>query len=152
MMRQSCFLLLCLIVSSVSSFVVQTSDSVRSITALAAEKKTPAKKPAVKAAADAVETFKKADLILSIAEKSGLSKKDAESALTAVLSTVEEQVALGKKVSIPGFGTFVTRHRSARKGRNPQTGAELDISASKSPGFTAAKAWKDMLNGKSKDA
>jgi DNA-binding protein HU-beta len=52
----------------------------------------------------------------------------------------------GKKVSLPGFGTFQLRARAARKGRNPQTGAEIDIKASNSPGFSAAKAFKELAN------
>lgn len=91
------------------------------------------------------DSLKKAELIESIASKSGFSKKDSEMALTAVLDTIIEEVNGGKKVPLPGFGSFVLKERSARKGRNPQTGEEIQIKASKSPGFTPSKAWKDSL-------
>lgn len=95
-----------------------------------------------------VETFKKADFVAAISAKTGMSKKDSEMAMQAVLDTVVEQVGAGKRVGIPGFGIFSLKNRAARKGRNPQTGEEIDIPASKSPGFTPAKAWKDIINGK----
>ena len=95
-----------------------------------------------------VETFRKADFIASVAEKTGLSKKASEDALKAVLDTLQEQVGAGKRVNLPGFGTFTLRERAARKGRNPRTGEDLSIAASKSPGFSPAKAWKDAVNGK----
>ena len=57
-----------------------------------------------------------------------------------------QEVVAGKRVSLVGFGTFQLRARAARKGRNPQTGEEIDIKASNSPGFSAAKAFKDMAN------
>jgi DNA-binding protein HU-beta len=97
--------------------------------------------------ADKADNFRKADFIASISEKTGMSKKESEDALKAVLDTVREQVGAGKRVSLPGFGTFTLKHRSARKGRNPQTGEELQIAASKSPGFSAAKSFKEMVNG-----
>lgn len=95
-----------------------------------------------------IETFRKADFVASVSEKTGLNKREAEESLKAVLDTLQEQVGAGKRVNLPGFGTFTLRERAARKGRNPRTGEELDIAASKNPGFTAAKAWKDTLNGK----
>jgi len=95
-----------------------------------------------------VETFRKADFVASVAEKTGMSKKESEGALKAVLDTLQEQVGAGKRVNLPGFGTFTLRERAARKGRNPRTGEDLEIAASKSPGFSAAKAWKDAINGK----
>ena len=95
-----------------------------------------------------VETFRKTDFIASVAEKTGLSKKESEEALKAVLDTLQEQVGAGKRVNLPGFGTFTLRERAARKGRNPRTGEDLTIAASKSPGFSPAKAWKDAVNGK----
>jgi len=95
-----------------------------------------------------VETFRKADFISEISIKTGLSKKASEEALKAVLETLQEQVGAGKRVNLPGFGTFTLRSRAARKGRNPRTGEDLQIAASKSPGFSAAKAWKDAINGK----
>jgi DNA-binding protein HU-beta len=142
-MRQYIVLILALWATSVSSFVVSKGASRPSSTSLAAVPKKTAPK-----AADSSETFKKADLIASIAEKSGLTKKDSETALAAMMSTIQEQLMQDKKVTLPGFGSFSVRQRSARKGRNPQTGEELDIAASKAPGFSAAKPFKDMLNGK----
>jgi DNA-binding protein HU-beta len=101
-----------------------------------------------KVKAPAPETFKKADFVTSLSERTGLNKKEAEEAMQAVLDVIQEQVGAGKKVNLAGFGTFTLKERAARKGRNPQTGAELQIAASKAPGFSAAKAWKDTLNGK----
>ena len=77
----------------------------------------------------------------AIAEAAGLSGADAERALDAVLDTITKSVAAGEKVTIPGFGTFERRERSARTGRNPQTGAEIQIAASKVPGFKAGAAF-----------
>jgi len=88
----------------------------------------------------------KAELITSIAEKSGLTKKDSEKALNAFIESVEEALAQGEKVQLVGFGTFESRRRSARKGRNPQTGEEIDILAANMPAFKAGKALKDKLN------
>lgn len=93
------------------------------------------------------DSFKKADFIAAVAERTGMNKKDSEKALKAVLDVVQEQVGFGKRVSLAGFGTFTLKERAARKGRNPQTGEELQIAASKSPGFTPAKAWKEAVNG-----
>lgn len=88
----------------------------------------------------------KAELISSVAEKANLTKKDAEKALTAVLGTVEEALARGDKVQLVGFGTFETRDRAARKGRNPQTGEEISIAATKVPVFKAGKALRDSVS------
>ncbi|MCX7711969.1 MAG: HU family DNA-binding protein [Clostridia bacterium] len=88
----------------------------------------------------------KADLITSMAEKSELSKKDAEKALNAFIESVEEAMTKGDKVQLVGFGSFEVRQRAARKGRNPQTKAEITIPASKSPIFKVGKALKDMVN------
>lgn len=88
----------------------------------------------------------KTELIAAVAAKSELSKKDAEKAVTAVLSTVEETLKAGDKVSLVGFGTFEAKSRPARKGHNPLTGKEINIPASKSPSFKAGKAFKDALN------
>lgn len=107
----------------------------------AAAKKKGAKKATV-------ETVNKAHIIAEMAERSGLTKGESESALQAFLEVIQENVAEGKKVSLVGFGAFTLKERAARKGRNPQTGEELDIAASKSPGFTAGKAWKDRVNGR----
>ncbi|EAX47266.1 histone family protein DNA-binding protein [Thermosinus carboxydivorans Nor1] len=88
----------------------------------------------------------KTELIASVAEKAGMTKKDAEKALNAVFASIEEALAQNDKVQIIGFGTFEVRTREARKGRNPQTGKEIDIPASKSPVFKAGKGLKDAVN------
>ncbi|MDD4569386.1 MAG: HU family DNA-binding protein [Tepidanaerobacteraceae bacterium] len=88
----------------------------------------------------------KADLISVMAEKSGMTKKDSEKALNAFIETVEEALVKRDKVQLVGFGTFEVRERSARKGRNPQTGEEIDIPAASVPAFKAGKALKDSIN------
>ena len=87
----------------------------------------------------------KAELIQAVAAKSGLSKKDAEVALAAVIDSVTEALKAGDKVSLVGFGTFAVKARAARTGKNPQTGEEIQIAASKVPAFTAGKAFKDAI-------
>ena len=86
------------------------------------------------------------ELVAAIAEKSGLTKKDAESALTATIETITTALKDGDKVQLVGFGTFETRKRAARKGRNPQTGAEITIAEATTPVFKAGKALKDAVN------
>ena len=88
----------------------------------------------------------KGELKDAVAEAAGLSGADAERALDAVLDTITKNVAKGDKVTIPGFGTFEPRQRSARTGRNPQTGAEIQIAAAKTVKFTAGKAFKEAVN------
>ncbi len=88
----------------------------------------------------------KTELIASVAEKAGLTKKDAEKAINALFVSVEEALALEDKVQIIGFGTFEVKAREERKGRNPQTGAEITIPASKNPVFKAGKSLKDAVN------
>jgi len=88
----------------------------------------------------------KSELINAIAEKSGLTKKDSEKALNAFVEAVEESLIKGDKVQLIGFGTFEVRERSARKGRNPQTGEEIMIPAAKVPAFKPGKALKDSVN------
>ncbi len=88
----------------------------------------------------------KVELVEAMAEKTGMSKKDAEAALKAFTGIVQNELKKGEKVSLVGFGTFEVAKRAARKGRNPQTGEEMKISASKSPKFKAGKAFKDALN------
>ena len=90
----------------------------------------------------------KAELIAKIAEESKLTKKAAETALDAFMTTVEGALKNGEKVQLVGFGTFEVRQRAARKGRNPQTKAEIKIPASKAPVFKAGKALKDLVNKK----
>ena len=89
----------------------------------------------------------KADLVKSMAEKSSLTRIDAEKALNAFVESVEEVLAQGDKVQLVGFGSFEVRKRAERKGRNPQTKAEITIKASKAPVFKVGKALKDMVNG-----
>lgn len=87
----------------------------------------------------------KTDLINAVAERSELSKKDAAKAVDAVFDSVMDSLARGEKVQIIGFGNFEVRERSARKGRNPQTGEEIDIPASKVPAFKPGKALKEAV-------
>ncbi|MBO5509188.1 MAG: HU family DNA-binding protein [Lachnospiraceae bacterium] len=88
----------------------------------------------------------KAELIAAIAESTELSKKNAEAALNATIDAISKAMADGDKVQIMGFGTFETRERAARSGRNPQTGKTIKIAASKAPAFKAGKALKDIVN------
>jgi DNA-binding protein HU-beta len=88
----------------------------------------------------------KADLVNAIAEKSGLSKADAEKALKAVTDAVTDALKADEKVSLVGFGTFSVGQRAARQGQNPQTGAKINIPAAKVPKFKAGKALKDAVN------
>ncbi len=88
----------------------------------------------------------KADLINAVAQQSGLTKKDSEAALDALVSVVEDSLSKGEKVVLVGFGTFETKDRAARKGRNPQTKETITIPASKAPVFKAGKALKDKVN------
>ena len=88
----------------------------------------------------------KSELVAAMAEKAGLQKKDAEKALAAFTEVVAEGLKNGDKIQLVGFGTFEVSERAERVGRNPQTGAEMKIPASKSPKFKAGQALKDMLN------
>ena len=87
----------------------------------------------------------KAELIQQVVTKAGVKVKEAEALLEAFMAATQEALAEGDKVAITGFGTFSVSERKARKGRNPQTGKEIKIPASKSPRFTAGKALKDSL-------
>ncbi len=87
----------------------------------------------------------KVELVAAVAEKANLTKKDAEKALAAVLDTIVDAVADGDKVALVGFGTFETRERAARTGRNPRTNETITIAASKQPAFKAGKAFKDAV-------
>ena len=89
----------------------------------------------------------KAELIAAVAEKAGLSKKDAEQAVNAFVDVVTEALVKGDKVQIVGFGAFDVKERAARVGRNPQTKQEIEIPASKVPQFKAGKALKDAVAG-----
>ena len=88
----------------------------------------------------------KTDLIAKVSELTELSKKDATNAVEAVLQVIGGTLASGEPVKLFGFGNFEVKTRAARKGRNPQTGAEIDIAASTVPSFKAAKALKDQVN------
>lgn len=88
----------------------------------------------------------KSELVAAMAERSGLSKKDSEKALTAFMDTVIETLKSGDKVSLVGFGTYEVRERAARTGLNPRTKETIEIPASKAPAFKAGKAFKDELN------
>ena len=90
----------------------------------------------------------KADLVAKVAEKSGVTQKDAEKAVAGIFAAVQEALAAGDKVQVLGFGTFEVKERAARTGRNPQTGEELQIAASKNPSFKPGKALKEAVNVK----
>lgn len=87
----------------------------------------------------------KTELITAMAERAGLPKKDAEKALAACLDTVAAALARGDRVQLLGFGTFETRNRAARQGRNPATGEPAEIAAARLPVFKAGKALKDAV-------
>ena len=88
----------------------------------------------------------KTELVAAIAEKTELSKKDAEKALKAFTDVVAEELKKGEKIQLVGFGTFEVAERPEREGRNPSTGKAMKIAASKSPKFKACKALKDTVN------
>ncbi|MBQ3544719.1 MAG: HU family DNA-binding protein [Lachnospiraceae bacterium] len=88
----------------------------------------------------------KTELVAAIAEKTELSKKDAEKALKAFTDVVAEELKAGNKIQLVGFGTFEVAERAAREGRNPATGETMKIAASKAPKFKAGKALKDEIN------
>lgn len=88
----------------------------------------------------------KAELVEVLAEKTGASKKSAEESLNTLVEVIKEELSNGGKIQLVGFGTFETRKRAARKGRNPQTGEEMKIAASTVPVFKAGKALKDTVN------
>lgn len=88
----------------------------------------------------------KAELITKMAEKSQLTKKDAETALKAFVESVQEALENGEKVQLVGFGTFETRERAAREGRNPRTKEVIKIAASTVPVFKAGKEFKEKVN------
>ncbi len=88
----------------------------------------------------------KTELVANVAETAGLTKKDAEKAVNALFTTVQQALIEGDKIQIIGFGTFEVKERAARTGRNPRTGADIQIPASKNPVFKAGKALKDAVN------
>ena len=87
----------------------------------------------------------KSDLVDAVANDSDMSKASAARAVDSVLANVVDALGKGDSVSLVGFGTFSVRHRAAREGRNPQTGASMHIAASKVPGFKAGKGLKDKV-------
>ncbi|WP_018133338.1 HU family DNA-binding protein [Effusibacillus pohliae] len=87
----------------------------------------------------------KTDLITAVAEKASLKKADAEKAVNAILDSISEALKKGEKVQLIGFGTFETRERSARTGRNPQTGEEITIPAAKVPAFKPGAGLKELV-------
>lgn len=88
----------------------------------------------------------KAELVATVADKSGLDRKAADKAVVAVFDSIKKALIEGDKVQIIGFGTFENRTRSARKGRNPRTGEEIEIGPSKLPSFKAGKGLKEAVN------
>ena len=88
----------------------------------------------------------KGELVAALAAKTELSKKDSEAALNALIDVIGDTMAAGEKVQLIGFGTFEAKSRPARTARNPRTGAEVKIAASKAPAFKAGKALKDKVN------
>jgi DNA-binding protein HU-beta len=93
-----------------------------------------------------VRVVNKTELIAKVAEKTQMTKKDATQSVEAVLEAITEALKNGEKVQLIGFGNFEVRERAARKGRNPQTGKEITIPASKVPAFKPGKALKDEVN------
>lgn len=87
----------------------------------------------------------KAELIATMAETSGVSKKDTEQVLNAFIATVQKTLKQDGKVQIPGFGSFEVRERAARTGRNPHTGESIEIAPAKVPAFKAGKSLKDAI-------
>ena len=90
--------------------------------------------------------MKKSEMIEVLANKTGLTKADCEKVFNATFDLFKDELAKGEKVSVSGFGVFKISERSAREGRNPQTGETMEIKASKTPKFKAGKALKDMMN------
>jgi len=88
----------------------------------------------------------KAELAAVVAQKTGMTKKDAEAATTAVFAGIVDALKEGDKVNLVGFGSFAVKERQARTGHNPATGAQIEIPASKVPTFKAGKLFKDALN------
>ena len=88
----------------------------------------------------------KTELIAAAAERSGLTKKDAEKVLNAAIDAISAALVQGDKVQVSGFGIFEVKEREARVGRNPRTGEAMEIAASKVPGFKASKTLKDAVS------
>jgi DNA-binding protein HU-beta len=93
-------------------------------------------------------TLNKSELIDSVSKSTGESKRKVSDTIEATLSTIQKQVKSGNKVTIPGFGTFERRARSARTARNPRTGEPIKVKASKVPAFKAGAGFKSFVSGK----
>ena len=87
----------------------------------------------------------KADLVAQVAKKAGLTSKAAKDAVNAVFGTISDALKRNEKVVVTGFGTFLNRKRAARKGRNPQTAAEIKIPATITPSFAGGKSLKKIV-------
>lgn len=87
----------------------------------------------------------KTELVAAVAEKAGISKKDADAAVAAVVASVTDALAKGEKVQLIGFGTFETRTRAAKQARNPRTGETMTVPATKVPAFKAGAALKEAV-------
>jgi len=88
----------------------------------------------------------KEELVKEVAKQTRISQKDVAEIISATVETIEKTVSKGKKVTLVGFGTFEARKRAARTGRNPQTGAELQIAAKTVPAFSSGKKFKELVN------
>ena len=97
---------------------------------------------------EGVLIMNKEELVQEIAKKSSVTQKEASEVLGALIETIQKTVSKGKKVTLVGFGTFESRKRAARIGRNPQTGKELKIAATTVPAFSAGKKFKEAVNKK----
>jgi len=93
-----------------------------------------------------ITNMTKAELINAVAQKTGLSKKDSEKAVVAVIDSISETLAAGEKVALVGFGTFEVKERAAREGINPRTKEKIEIPASKLPSFKAGKGLKEIVS------
>jgi len=91
-------------------------------------------------------TIYKTDVVKTVSQNTGLSQKDATAALNSILEGIKSSLTQGKKITLIGFGTFSSYKTKARKGRNPQTGKEINIASSKRVRFSAGKALKDTVN------
>jgi DNA-binding protein HU-beta len=91
--------------------------------------------------------MKKEEIVEAVAQAADINKAEADRAVNALVDTITSQVASGERVQIPGLGTFEARDRSAREGRNPQTGETIQIAATTVPGFKAATAFKQAVAG-----
>ena len=88
----------------------------------------------------------KTELVAAVAEKIGMTKKDAERVINATIDTITENLTKGEKVSLSGFGIFEVKAREARVGRNPRTSEPIQIPATRQPAFKASKALKDVIS------